>query len=208
MNKEVTVIFDGSFSYDKGLIGVGVVYLDEMSEPSRIISHTIHPPSNIKRDDFLQKNGSVIAELCAAKMALDGLTTPSHVKIFGDCSQIVDTINNTGILYRKSELKSAIRCLRKSIGKHDAVKAFRVATLDADELPPAAIGIAHNASAIATNSTKIMPTPDYFGEYSHRSILSKGLPRDVYWQQVESGNMPRPAGLLQKRQRHFQPLNT
>ena len=205
MKNTASIVFDGSYCYDSGKVGLGIVKLDDEFNPAEVFSKCITLSSDRKNSDFVQKYGNLIAELAAAKSALDMLPPQTDINIFGDCGDMIDTINNRGTIHNKPEFAASVRCLRKSIGKHTSVNAFRVATLDAAHISDVAIAVAHNASAIASGSRKIMATPDYDGPYSHRSILTEGLARVTYLEKIRKGTISKPIGLLARRQSNFQP---
>lgn len=200
MNKTIDLVFDGSFIYRTMTIGVGglTVNSNEITDDC-IVSKAFKIPEKAARNDAFQKYGSLAAEILAAKSVLDNVKPKSEIRLYGDSTKVIDTINGFRTLRNIPELKPVLNSLKLSIHRHKLVKAFLIVSRDADSINPAAKGVVHNASALASQGLKIERTVGYDGNFSHRTILFNGLAQAEYQTLRGEGKLPKPDHLTAER---------
>lgn len=200
MNKSLDLVFDGSFIHNTMTIGIGGLTVNSHDIADEcIVSKAFKIPEKAARDNAFQKYGSLVAEMLAAKIVLDNTQANSRIRLYGDCSTVIDTINGFKSLNKIKELKPVVTSLKSSINRHKLVKAFLIVSRDADSLNPAAKGIVHNASALASQGLKIERTVGYEGSFSHRTILFNGLAQADYQNLRSEGKLPKPDHLTAER---------
>lgn len=201
--KTISIVTDGSYVAANKQIGVGIVTLSSTFSDSDVISKTLRPSSAVlnylcTRDKLRE---ITVAEGSAIRYALSVIPAYSNVTIYSDYYKIINHMNGMRLSGKDMHLHPVMALLKEATLHHKSV-TFR----NHDDIPSdfalegnTYSALAHNASALASGSTKITDTPGYEGLYSPETILFKGYPGDVYTQLVVHGYLPKADGLHERR---------
>ena len=158
------IVIDGSYANEK--IGLGIVNL----YPDGVIS--VRSEIVLKKPRVLPRYHSLSAEFLAAAYALKNTSPGQFVCLYSDSHRVVSFINTpekTFYISRSPGTAPLMEILRDAT-KGRIVKATHRNRTRFSTIPTVMFNIAHNASAVASGSSKILPTTGYPGIFSDTYI--------------------------------------